>query len=342
MEFVEYPSTDGLPMADNNVQAHTMHHSDYALREHFGYGADVYIATDTFVYFQQGDNGKRVASDVFVVLGVSGRSRNSYRIWEENGQAPDFVLEVLSLGTHLNDQEGKRREYARMGVREYFQYDPKGTTLARKTGHRLHGERPEAGRWVPLERQGAERIRSDVLGLELRVRRAETEPGYRELRYRDPLTGNDLPTHREAREQGGRRAHARKRDGVHARQLKRAWKQPNAETPSLEQCWQNSWVESDRAIQTARVENPGGTAPRALTQAPYPRGMALFGVGSGRSGIRCWTPVGHPEGRDNLDIRSLHHEYWRSRAWPCLLSPVRPCGGCSTPRVGEFDGTRRV
>ena len=52
MEFVEYPSTDGLPMADNNVQAHTMHHSDYALREYFGYGADVYIATDTFVYFQ--------------------------------------------------------------------------------------------------------------------------------------------------------------------------------------------------------------------------------------------------------------------------------------------------
>ena len=84
----------------------------------------------------------------------------------------------------------------------YSSLCPKGTTLASKTGHRLHGERLEAGRWVPLERQGAERIRSDVLGLELRVRRAETEPGYRELRYRDPLTGNDLPTHREAREQG--------------------------------------------------------------------------------------------------------------------------------------------
>ena len=229
-----------------------------------------------------------------------------------------------------------------MGVREYFQYDPKGTKLARKTGHRLHGERPEAGRWVPLERPGAERIRSDVLGLELRVRRAETEPGYRELRYRDPLTGNDLPTHREAREQG-RKTRARAEAGRGACEAAQARleaaERRNAELKAMRAEFMGR---SDRAIQTARVENPGGTAPRALTQAPYPRGMALFGVGSGRSGIRCWTPVGHPEGRDNLDIRSIHHEYWRSRAWPCRVSPVRPCGGCSTLRAGEFDDSRQA
>ncbi len=77
-----------------------------------------------------------------------------------------------------------------MGVRECFLHDPLGRTMA--SGRRLKGERLEGGacREIPEATDGS--IRSEVLGLDLRVKQRE-----RELRFRHPETGEDLPSHEE-------------------------------------------------------------------------------------------------------------------------------------------------
>ena len=80
---------------------------------------------------------------------------------------------MLSRKPHLRDQKEKRTEYRKMGVRDYFRYAPKGNTMARRTGHRLEGDRMVEAGWKLLKRLGQERIRSEVLGLELRVKREE-------------------------------------------------------------------------------------------------------------------------------------------------------------------------
>ena len=41
---------------------------------------------------------RMVAPDVYVILGVPNRKRNSYVTWDE-GKLPDFILEVLSFST---------------------------------------------------------------------------------------------------------------------------------------------------------------------------------------------------------------------------------------------------
>ena len=203
----DYLVTDGLPMADSDFQAVTMRDAYYMLEHYFHKvrsDPNVYVAIDTFVHYKRYNRKKMLAPDVMVVLGVEGHLRNSYVISKEGGQAPDFVLEVLSRSMHLTEQVEKREAYESMGVQEYFQYDPKGTTLFEQTGRRLQGERLEGGRWEMMERQGEERVYSEVLGLELRVKRRETEPGFRELRFRNPKTGSDLLTYDEAQEYAAR------------------------------------------------------------------------------------------------------------------------------------------
>ena len=191
----EYPDSDGKPMADNGWQAITMHYAGAALEIHFqGRG---FVATALLVYYREGDKQARVAPDVMVVLGVDGSPRHNYRIWAEGGQAPDFVLEVVSDSKQERDAMRKRTLYAQLGVREYFRYAPLSRRMAGMGGHRLVGEELREGRWEALPRQGRERVRSAVLGLDLRVKGRDSGGGFRELRFFDPIAGEDLPTHEE-------------------------------------------------------------------------------------------------------------------------------------------------
>ena len=49
----------------------------------------------------------------------------SYRLWEE-GKAPDFALEVASESTWREDLGRKRDLYAKLGIGEYWLFDPQG------------------------------------------------------------------------------------------------------------------------------------------------------------------------------------------------------------------------
>ena len=189
---VDYPYSDGRPMAESDAQLQAMLYLLPALRTHYRDRSDVYVGGDMFVYYEKGNPEAVVAPDVFVVMGAAKRAedpRLSYKLWEE-AKGPDFVLEVTSRGTWAVDRGEKRALYARLGVSEYWLYDPTGERLAR----RLWGMRLAGGGYRDLVPEaGARALRSAVLGLELRL-----EGGGR-LRLHDAVAGRDLLGHDEER-----------------------------------------------------------------------------------------------------------------------------------------------
>ena len=113
-------------------------------------------------------------------------ARNGYLI-PEQGKPPDFVLEVASKSTGRRDETVKRRDYARMGVPEYWRFDPSGGSY-----HEAHiaGDRLVNGVYQPISihRTGEGHYwgHSDVLNLDLCW---EDE----ELRWYDPVGQRYLP-----------------------------------------------------------------------------------------------------------------------------------------------------
>ena len=159
------------------------------LQQYFRARQDVYVSGHLLLYYDEGNPAASVAPDVFVVLGASNHRRTSYLLWQEP-KAPDFVLEVTSRSTRKEDQGPKRELYRRLGVREYWQYDPTGDYLEPALqGCELRGGEYEA---LPAAERGAGRLvlRSAVLGLELRL-----EAG--EFRFHDAAAGTTLDTREE-------------------------------------------------------------------------------------------------------------------------------------------------
>ena len=181
---VDYPSSDGRPVAESDHQFIPLTYAVSRLRQHFRHRDDVYVAGNLLIYYEEGSQA-RVAPDVFVVLGAPRRKRSSYLLWKEP-KAPDFVLEITSRGTRGEDQGPKRDLYRRLGVTEYWQYDPTGDYLEPA----LQGLELVAGEYVRLGQRelagGTLVLTSAVLELELRL----SERG---LRFHDPVTGCDLP-----------------------------------------------------------------------------------------------------------------------------------------------------
>ena len=193
-DIVEYPCSDGQPMAETETHGACMMYVTSALRwwfEKLG-RTNVHVGSNSFLYYERGNPRAVVAPDVYVVVGAPAYLRDTYLLWNEP-KGPDFVLEVTSASTRRTDERRKRDVYAELGVSEYFLYDPRAEYLTPPLqGFRLHdGEyRPLPAVTVLSNREVA--VVSEVLGLELRDER-ET----RMLRLRDPATGEDLLSYRE-------------------------------------------------------------------------------------------------------------------------------------------------
>jgi Uma2 family endonuclease len=119
---VYYPETDGKPMAESDLHRELMFYVIHLLQRFFA-GRKVYVTGNLLVYYEKGNNRKSVSPDCFVVHDVEPKQRTSYKIWEE-GRGPEVVFEVSSKSTHREDLTKKMRLYAKLGVREYFIYDP--------------------------------------------------------------------------------------------------------------------------------------------------------------------------------------------------------------------------
>ena len=127
-EPVEYPSSDGKPMAESGWHAQAMIRAHEALDRHFWGREDLYLGIDLLVYYVEGDNTKSVVPGVFVAFGVGSQQRHTYKTWEE-GKAPDFVLDFASASTSARDARAKKSLYAQIGVREYWRLDPVGNIM---------------------------------------------------------------------------------------------------------------------------------------------------------------------------------------------------------------------
>ena len=189
-EIVEYPDSDGLPMAENEFQFRSILYANSALAAYYRAHDDVYVVGNLLLYYEPsprpGVPGKSVSPDLMVVLGAPKHMRSSYLLWEEP-KAPDFVLEVASESTYRSDLGSKRTTYeAKIGVSEYWLYDPIGGCL----DPRLQGSRLVEGRYEPIsvtERTDSVLTGySEALALELRL-----YPDDR-FRFHDPASGRDL------------------------------------------------------------------------------------------------------------------------------------------------------
>ena len=176
-------------MAENDAQLAAMLYAIGALRVHYRNRDDVYVSGDLLMYYEEGNPRVSVAPDVFVVFGVEDRMRQRYLVWKE-GKAPDFVLEVASKSTWREDLGPKRDIYARLGVKEYWVYDPTGEYFTPV----LQGLRLAGGAYVRqlavTSPDGALTLTSETLGLELRAQDGE-------MRFRDPATGQVLLSQNE-------------------------------------------------------------------------------------------------------------------------------------------------
>lgn len=154
-------------MAESDYHRELM--TDYLLhplQERYRQQSDVYVSGNLFLYYEEGNRHAVVAPDVFVVFGVPKRQRNIYKLWEE-GRAPDVVFELTSKSTWREDMRKKRNIYERLGVREYFLFDP----LQEYLHPNLQGFRLTAQRYVGVDPQPWEgqewQLHSHVLGLTL-------------------------------------------------------------------------------------------------------------------------------------------------------------------------------
>ena len=204
---VEYPSSDGKPMAENDAQRAAIMYAIGTLELRYADRPDVYVSGDLLIYYEEGNPRASVAPDAFVVFGAERRRRMTYKLWEEP-KAPDFALEVASANTWREDEGPKRGLYERLGVSEYWQYDPTGEHL----GVRLKGWRLVEGAYeaqpVVASLDGTRFLRSETLGLELRVKGEE-------MYFLDPATGERLLGHAE--QDAARRAEASARRAAEAR-----------------------------------------------------------------------------------------------------------------------------
>ena len=117
--------------------------------------------------------------------------RRAYVI-EDQGKPPDFVMEIASPSTGRIDSTDKRRDYAALGIPEYWRFDETGQSH----GARLAGDRLVDGRYQPIT---VDELADDILqgfssalNLYLRWERGQ-------LGWHDPATGRHIATFEEER-----------------------------------------------------------------------------------------------------------------------------------------------
>lgn len=124
-----YPSSDSEPMGENDVICWLMTTSLDMLKRHFQDDENIYVSSNSFVYYVKGEPKERVAPDLYVVKGVPSRQRRNYKIFEE-GVVPQVVFEFTTDSSRFKDLGTKKGLYELLGVKEYYVFDPAGEYLS--------------------------------------------------------------------------------------------------------------------------------------------------------------------------------------------------------------------
>lgn len=176
---MEYPTSDGQPMAETTLHRKVMADLIEALDRRYAGVPDVWVGGNLFLCYRKGDPSAALAPDVLLARGVTKWDRPNYLLWEET--PPTLVVEVTSRKTRGEDRGKKKEVYERIGVEEYVLFDPYGDWLR----PRLQGFRLEGGRYQPIVPAGDGSLASRTTGLILR-------PEGERLRLFDPAAGKPL------------------------------------------------------------------------------------------------------------------------------------------------------
>ena len=164
--------------------------------------------------------------------GFAPRNRRIYKIWVE-GKSPDVVIETTSRKTRRKDTADKPQLYARLGVKEYFLFDPHQEYLDPPLqGHRLVG-----GGYEQIEPDEAGALVSQELGMRLSIGEGHLQfvrldTGQRLLTREDAPTVKRKPASVK-RKPAQREAEARQRE-AEARQREAEARQREAERADRE------------------------------------------------------------------------------------------------------------
>jgi Uma2 family endonuclease len=159
---VHYPESDGRPMGETDLHRKAMVRHIELLEHHFQ-GQRVYVSGDLLVYYEQGNPKKFVVPDLFVVKGANPGLRRIYKIWVE-GKVPNVAIETTSKKTRRQDVDIKPVLFARIGIQEYFLFDPTQDYLDPP----LQGYRMIEGKYEPIKPDANGALISNELSLRLR------------------------------------------------------------------------------------------------------------------------------------------------------------------------------
>jgi Uma2 family endonuclease len=165
-KVVDYPESDGEPVADNTKQFRWIYVLFGNIAALFRNRLDVFVGGNLFWYPVEGEPGIQVAPDVFAVFGRPKGDRPSYKQWQEGDVPMTVVFEVLSPRNSYMEMVKKQAFYEDHGVEEYYVYDPDSNSLNvyLRRGELLLLHRPAHGFVSP--RLG---IRFDLSGQEMAV-----------------------------------------------------------------------------------------------------------------------------------------------------------------------------
>ena len=127
---VEYPESDGLPMAETEEHAEAMLDLFQTIRNWLADPARWHVFGNQFFYYVRGNAQKAFSPDVYVIRGVPQLPRRRiWKLWEEPAAVPALVIELTSESSVTHDLGFKRELYEQLGVEEYVVFD-----VLRETG----------------------------------------------------------------------------------------------------------------------------------------------------------------------------------------------------------------
>jgi Uma2 family endonuclease len=127
---IEYPESDGKPLAENTRQFEWIQVLSGNLQSLFADRDDVFVSGDQLWYPVEGNNSLCQAPDVYVVFGRPKGHRRSWKQWEENDTPMTVVFEIVSPGNSIPEMIEKFHFYDTHGVEEFYIYDPETNRLS--------------------------------------------------------------------------------------------------------------------------------------------------------------------------------------------------------------------
>ena len=182
---------DEMTQYDQLFKTGNSHH----LARHLGNPETTLVEADRWMIAHPGvDRTRARRPDLLIAFDVDPvayQASNGY-IVSEQSKPPDFVMEVASESTAETDVGVKRREYAALGIFEYWRFDQTGE----HHGTKLAGDRLIDGAYqpIPIEQIDDGNLQGYSAALNLYLR---WESG--QLGWYDPETDQHIPTYEDQR-----------------------------------------------------------------------------------------------------------------------------------------------